>query len=504
MKLSDLFQKKFPAVVHGSAELEIGGLAYDSRRVEPGDAFFALRGAAVDGHRFVADAVARGARAVIAEDLSALPEAVTGVLVEDSRRALALAASAFYNDPTADIPVIGVTGTNGKTTVSYLLEAILRAAGRRPAVFGTINYRFADRHLPAPHTTPESLDLLRMVADFRAAGADALIMEVSSHALAQSRVDGIHFDVGVFTNLTPEHLDYHGDMDTYFTSKRRFFDELLPAGEGRAVINVDDPFGRRLADTLPGGLRCSSEAGVGQVHPLELTIDLDGIRGRLAVPDGEITVESPLLGPFNAQNLICAAAAGIALGLEPAVVARGLAQCPPVPGRLERIENDREALVLVDYAHTGDALDKVLTAVGQLQPRRIITVFGCGGDRDRGKRPVMGEVAARYSDLTIMTSDNPRGEDPLAILAEIRPGVLRACDRELTQEQARQGGRKGFLTIPDRRAAIDFAVSLLGEGDLLLVAGKGHEDYQVVGNRRLHFDDREELRRALRAGKVEL
>ena len=497
MLFSGLIAPQLVTHRQGPGDCEVRGLAYDSRQVTAGTAFFALRGAAADGHDFIADALSRGALAVVSERVVPLPEGVAGWVVRDSRLALALAASRFYAVPPAASPVIGITGTNGKTTVSYLVEAILKAAGHSPALFGTINYRFADRTLPASHTTPESLDLLRQIDDFCTAGADSLVLEVSSHALAQHRVDGLPFSVGVFTNLTPEHLDYHGDMANYFAGKRRLFSELLPRGGGRPVFNLDDPYGAKLADEFPDGIGCSSRTGVGAVHPRALTVDLDGIHGELETPKGVLRVDSPLLGPFNAQNILCAVAAGIALDLDPEPIARGLAACPTVPGRLERIANSLGALVLVDYAHTGDALEKVLAAVAALAPRRIITVFGCGGDRDRSKRPVMGEVAARASNLAILTSDNPRTEDPLAILAEIRPGVLRVTDRELT-EVAAANREDGFLTIPDRRAAIVFAVSLLAAGDLLLVAGKGHEDYQIIGRQKFHFDDREELTRALR------
>lgn len=497
MRLSGLIPATLIRHRSGPADCAVETLAYDSRRVEPGAAFFALRGAMADGHDFVPQALAAGAAAVVSEVPLALPDAVAGVVVDDARLALALAAAAFYAVPPAGMPVVGITGTNGKTTVSYLVEAQLRAAGRTPAVFGTVNYRCGEQVLPASHTTPESLDLARQMADFCAAGADALVLEVSSHALAQHRVDGLRFDVGVFTNLTPEHLDYHGDMEAYFAGKRRLFSELLAPATGQAVVNLDDPYGVRLAAELPGAIGCSARSGVGDVAPLELNVDLQGIHGTLATPAGELRVDSPLLGPFNVQNLVCAAGAGLALGLDRRQIASGLSACPTVPGRLERVANEIGALVLVDYAHTGDALEKVLAAVAALAPRRIVTVFGCGGDRDRGKRPVMGAVAARTSDLVIMTSDNPRSEDPLAILAEIRPGVQSITARELDAGAARRG-EKGFLTIADRREAIAFAVSLLQPGDLLLVAGKGHEDYQIVGRQRFHFDDREELAKALR------
>jgi len=496
MKISALIKHVSPCRLTGSAETEIAGLHYDSRQVAPGGAFFALRGSAVDGHLYIDEAIRRGAAAIFMEEARPLPDGVAGAVVTDVRQAMALAAAEFYGDPTASMATVGVTGTNGKTTVTYLIESILRAAGRRPAVLGTVNYRFAERQLPAPHTTPESVDLLQTVADFRQAGADSLVMEVSSHALDQQRVAGVRFDVGVFTNLTPEHLDYHGDMESYFASKRRFFSEILPAARGRAVINVDDPYGARLAAQLPGSLTCGSSPAA-DVRACAVTLSLAGIEGEVETPAGSFRLRSPLLGQFNLQNLLCAAAAGLALGLKPEAIAAGLAGATLVPGRLERIENDRGALVLVDYAHTGDALEKVLATLCELSPQRVVTVFGCGGDRDRRKRPVMGEVAARFSTLAVLTSDNPRTEDPLAILAEVEQGVRRVHSREWTRAEAAAMPGRGFVTIADRREAIDFAVSLLRPGDLLLVAGKGHEDYQIVGRERRHFDDREELRRAL-------
>jgi len=494
MKISDLLKRISPRRFEGPTETEIGGLHYDSRQVSPGGAFFAVRGSVVDGHRFIDDALARGAAAVFMEEERPLPAGVTSVVVDDARQAMALAAAAFFGEPTTAMPTVGVTGTNGKTTVTYLVESILNAAGRRPAVLGTVNYRFGGVQLPAPHTTPESVDLLQTVAGFRAQGAESLVMEVSSHAIDQQRVAGVHFAVGVFTNLTPEHLDYHGDMENYFASKRRFFTDFL--GAGRPVINIDDAYGARLAAELPASLTCGTTAAA-RVRPSEVRVTLAGIEGTVETPAGSFTLRSPLLGLFNLQNLLCAAAAGIALGLPPETIGAGLATATLVPGRLERIDNDRDALVLVDYAHTGDALEKVLSTLCELSPARIITVFGCGGDRDRRKRPVMGEVAARLSTLAVLTSDNPRTEDPLAILAEVVEGVRRVHPREWNRQEAQTMAGQGFVVIPERREAIDFAVSLLRPGDLLLVAGKGHEDYQIVGRERRHFDDREELRRAL-------
>ena len=499
MQLSELIKDCQVAKLLGTGSVTVTDLCFDSRMVKPGSAFFALGGQVHDGHVFIEDAVARGASAVIAERECHLPEGVSGVVVGNARQALARAAQVFYGDPTRDMDVIGITGTNGKTTISYLLESILAEAGLSPAVVGTVNYRYQDKELPAPHTTPEATDLLSRVADFRAAGARSVVLEVSSHALEQHRADGLHYQVGVFTNLTPEHLDYHLDMESYFKSKCRLFDDLLPRDSGRAVVNIDDRYGVRLAERRPEALTCGQTASA-DIHPVSLTSTLDGIQGTVRTPGGDIQINSSLLGDYNIENLLCSIGAAVALELPIQTIEAGLAKAPQVPGRLERVDNDRGAVILVDYAHTGDALRRVLEALRALQPQRLLTVFGCGGDRDRSKRPVMGEVASQWSDIALATSDNPRTEDPLAILDDVREGLRRVYSQEWSMEQARQATERGCLVIPDRREAINFAVTLLQAGDLLLVAGKGHEDYQILGTQKIHFDDREEVRRALGAG----
>lgn len=485
--------------VRGSDAVAVTGLCYDSRRLRPGEAFFAWRGLAHDGHRFLDAAIAQGASVLVVEEAPSGPCPATVVVVENSRRAMAKMAQVYYGDPSREMAVVGVTGTNGKTTSTYLLESILAVAGEAPAVIGTVNYRFGERRSNAPHTTPEAVDLLAQVAQFHEAGARSLVMEVSSHALDQYRADGIRFRVGVFTNLTPEHLDYHGDMERYFASKARLFRELLPENGGRAVVNVDDPFGRRLAASLPGALTCG-RAPEAAVRPADLRVTLHGIHGTVDTPAGRVQVASGLLGDFNVENLLGAIGAAVALDVPIDRIERGLTAAAAVPGRLEPVANNRQAVVLVDYAHTGDALDRVLQALQALAPARILTVFGCGGDRDPRKRPVMGEVAARRSDIVVVTSDNPRTEDPLQIIAQIRAGVAPLHPREWRREEALAGGGRGYLVIPDRREAIRFAVAMLRPGDLLLVAGKGHEDYQILGTTRIHFDDREELAAALEDG----
>lgn len=421
------------------------------------------------------------------------------IRVDDVRRAMAYVARAFYSNPQQDMFIAAVTGTNGKTTLTYMLEALLRMRGKNPAVVGTISNRMHDKVLEASHTTPDSLSLYKLLADFKACGADAVALEVSSHALDQKRVLGLDFDLGIFTNLTPEHLDYHSDMENYYAAKAQLFS--APAGYGcrRAVINIANPYGERLADEVPDALLVDPRAGAlsqAHVRVTHATHSLDGIRATILTPEGSIEIHSPLIGPFNLENLCCALGAGLAMGLSVYDAAACLAQLPPVPGRLERVENTLDALVLVDYAHTPDALEKALEAVTALKPKRLISVVGCGGDRDKTKRPVMAAAAVRNSALTLLTSDNPRTEDPQVIIQDMLAGLNDSEAPKLSTAAARQG-QYGYCVIDDRAAALQLAVEMLEAGDVLLVAGKGHEDYQIIGTTKHHFDDREHLRLAL-------
>jgi UDP-N-acetylmuramoyl-L-alanyl-D-glutamate--2,6-diaminopimelate ligase len=475
---------------------EVSVVTGDSRAVVPGALFFALPGAQRDGHDFAAEAARRGAVAVVAERPVECAPALL-LLAPSSRRAMALAAAALHGHPGRELQLAGVTGTNGKTTVSYLVEACAVAAGRPCGVLGTITHRFPGTTRPASHTTPESTEVQALLAEMRAAGARLVVMEVSSHALAQERVAGLRFQVAGFTNLTRDHLDYHGDMEGYFSAKRRLFVEHL-APDGTAVVNARDPYGARLADQLGPGRQAwrygtrSEDA----LRPEGLESTLSGTRATLRTPRGEVVLRSPLVGAHNVENLLCAAGMALALGLPPEAVARGLAASGGAPGRLQRIDGPGFP-VFVDYAHTDDALARVQAALRALGPRRLVTVFGCGGDRDRGKRPLMGEAAGRGSQLAVVTSDNPRSEDPLRIIGEILPGLERAGRRRLSAAEA-VAGEDGYVVEPDRRAALELAVACAREGDAVLVAGKGHEDYQLVGGERRHFDDAEEARRALR------
>jgi UDP-N-acetylmuramoyl-L-alanyl-D-glutamate--2,6-diaminopimelate ligase len=468
--------------------------------VIPGSAFFALCGAGSDGHDFIDAAIQSGASIIVMEKDHPLPKGITSLVVDDTRRALAAASAAWFGNPSQQMKVIGVTGTNGKTTITYLIEALLQSAGFRPAVIGTVNYRFAGREIAASHTTPESYELQKTLAEFRKEGADALVIEVSSHALEQNRVHGIQFDVGVFSNLTPEHLDYHRTMSAYYLSKKRLFLEYIIPDKGAAVVNIDDSYGRRLIDEIPKGISCGvAEDAI--VRTTEFNLTCNGIDATVQLQKGSLTFHSDLLGQFNLNNLLCAIAAAEAAGISKEFIAEGIGAVVNIPGRLERVENDREALILVDYAHTGDALQNVLSTLKNLNPARIITVFGCGGDRDKSKRAVMGEVAGRYSNISIVTTDNPRTEAADAILRDILPGVHEHFEQELTLDEVIDGKQRGYFVVQDRREAIRLAVQLLGQGDLLLVAGKGHENYQIVGREKSRFDDREEIQSALKEGK---
>ena len=502
MKLAQLVSCLPGAQVIGDSDLEIEGLYYDSRQVRPGGVFFGLRGVKSDGCDFVGAAVKGGAVAIVTE----LPCAVGGatlVQVPNARLAMSLMAACFYRQPTAGLPVVGITGTNGKTTTSYLIEGILERAGIPSAVLGTVNYRFGETSLPAPNTTPESVDLQRTLRELIDLGARGVVMEVSSHSLEQRRVDGCLFDVAVFSNLTRDHLDYHLDMESYFGSKLRLFTELLaPSAEKplrRAVVNLDDPYGARIAQAACAPVLTYAMQGEADLTVAEVDFSVHGIRCRLRTPRGELSLSSELLGRFNLYNIMSAVGAGLALGVPDAAIKEGIEGHRTVPGRVERVENDRGITVLVDYAHTGDALENVLSTISELKTARIITVFGCGGDRDQGKRPVMGEIAGRYSDLSIITSDNPRTEDPRLILDQVRAGLLPLALREYRPEELAQGFQeKGFATIESRREAIRTAILAAGPGDIVLLAGKGHEDYQILGTKKIHFDDREEAAAALK------
>lgn len=484
----------------GACDPDIGAIYCRAQDVGPGGLFVAIKGFSADGHDYIRQAVSRGAAAVVCEKPADLE--VATVTVENSRKALAELAAEFYGHPTKEMVVIGITGTNGKTTTSYLIESMLQAAGLSVGVIGTINYRYGGRVFENPVTTPESLDLQRILADMRAAGVTHVVMEVSSHALDLYRVHQCHFDVAVFTNFTQDHLDYHQDMGQYWACKRKLFTELLPASESRnahrAVLNVAVPKGLELADSLSLPFLTCGEDPQNDLKATGSHFSLDGIIARISTPRGEIKVRSALVGRHNLENILSAAGVGEALEIPLDTLSRGLSALETVPGRLEQVPNAHRRFVYVDYAHTPDALENSLLALRALTADRIICIFGCGGDRDRAKRPQMGAIAARLSDLVVVTSDNPRTEQPRQIIEAIVEGVLQGCDLQYTEQDLKRGFKgKGFVAIPDRREAINVGIWASRPGDTILIAGKGHEPYQQIGQEKLPFDDRIEARKAL-------
>ena len=474
--------------VVGDPPPAVTSLTADSRRVRPGSCFVAIAGLRQDARRFVPEAVARGATLVVTEGEPRGDVAVAQVLVPSARASLARLADAWYGHPSRDLTLVGITGTNGKTTTSYLVEALLRARGLATGVIGTVHYVVGTERRPAGQTTPEALELQGMLAEMRAAGVRGVAMEVSSHALALSRVDGLAFDVAVFTNLTQDHLDFHGTLQSYGLAKRRLFEltAASPKAGRAAVINADDPAGATMVAGLDLRVLTFGLGPAAEVRAVEHASSLDGIRMVVDTPRGRLAVASPLIGEHNVMNLLAAVATGLALGLPPEPIAAALAPVAAVRGRFEQVQAGQPFLVIVDYAHTPDALERVLATARKLTRGRLGVVFGCGGDRDRGKRPVMGEIAARLADRVWVTSDNPRSESPEAIIAEILAGVGRApasagrCEHDV-----------------DRARAIRAALYWAESGDTVVIAGKGHETYQLVGSEVLPFDDREVARRVL-------
>lgn len=474
-------------------------VAYDSRKVVPGAIFVALRGRKADGTQFVGQALGRGALTIVSEAAPSAAfdsRAAIWAQVSDARRALARLAAAFYDHPSQELALIGITGTNGKTTTAYLLASMLESAGTGTGIIGTVNYRLGGETREADRTTPEAPDLESMLRRMLQHGLGACVMEVSSHALALRRVDELHFRGAVFTNLTRDHLDYHGSFEEYFRAKRRLF-ALLPE-QGFSAVNVDDPRGLELAQTAPH-VRTYAIDRPADVTAGRVTLSLRGLQFDVRSPRGLIEIRSTLVGRPNVYNILAAVTAGLSLGIGPDRIAAGIERLPGVPGRFEIVSAPHDDVtVVVDYAHTDDALRNLLETARPLAPRRIITVFGCGGERDRTKRPLMGAVAARLSDVVIITSDNPRGEDPQAIVEEVERGVKAPPDAPRSN-----GARKPlYYPIVDRRAAIERAVELAESGDLILLAGKGHETTQVLADRTIPCDEPGIARAALARRKA--
>ena len=462
----------------GNLDVDVSGIEYNSQNVNRGSVFVAIKGFQRNGAEFIEEAVEKGAVGVVLEEGTAMLNKIgvkTGtVVVKNSRKALASLSADFFGHPSRELDIVGITGTNGKTTIAYILESILQSAGRKTGVIGTINYRFGRKVKPAMQTTPESLDLQKMFRDMADVKIDNCILEVSSHSLTLDRVYKTDFSVGVFTNLTQDHLDFHHTEEDYFKAKEKLF---LEYNLKKAVINVDDPYGKMIskktsAETITIGIIEKSD-----IQASNIETSINGIQFTAQTPEGEVRIVSGLLGGHNVYNILCAIGTAIALGISLEEIKRGIGGLQNVPGRLEKIDEGQDFTVAVDYAHTDDALKNVLKAARELTDKRLILVFGCGGNRDRGKRPKMGKIAGEYSDYTIITSDNPRNEEPASIASEIEQGIKKVADN----------GK--YSIILDRKKAIRQAINMARKEDFVVIAGKGHENYQLFKDRRIHFDD---------------
>jgi UDP-N-acetylmuramoyl-L-alanyl-D-glutamate--2,6-diaminopimelate ligase len=487
MKLSEIFHGIEAAIPLGAGELEIRQVACDSRKVQLRALFFALHGAKADGNTFIRDAVAHGAAVIASEEAApaALPATVAWVQMPDARKALAITAANFYGHPANALQLVAVTGTNGKTTTTSLIDAIVKASGAKTGLFGTIAYHTPLGDYPAPNTTPESVDLQKFLAEIRDAGGRFATLEASSHSLAMDRLWGCHFAATVFTNLTREHMDFHKTFEDYFAAKKRLFEGTGAGAPEYAVINTDDEFGKRLAGLAKKTLSYGLESGA-DLTTKKFQLTFSGLSFTAQTPNGKVQVTSSLVGRINVYNILAAIGAAQALGLPNETIETGIRNLESVSGRFQRIDLGQPFLVIVDYAHTDDALENLIRTARELNPKgRVITLFGCGGEKDRTKRPVMGEVTGRLSDLTILSSDNPRSEDPLKIISDIIVGLQKTNGK--------------YLIEPDREKAIGVAMEEARAGDIVLLAGKGHENYQILADRTEEFDDREVARSALRA-----
>lgn len=495
MKLSQLIKGLDIINLSVDATGDVSTLCYAADKCEDRSLFVAIAGLKHNGHDYIADAVNRGARYIVYEKDMQIPYGGIAIKVTSSRRALGVLAKNYFSNPSARLCLIGVTGTNGKTTTTYILESILTAAGCKCGVLGTVNYRYNNKTYPAPNTTPESYEMQKILRAMADEGITHVIAEVSSHAIDLKRIDDCDFDLGVFTNLTHEHLDYHLTMENYFQAKKRFFADVLPQSKKvhpqKMIINGDDKWGQIILKdvTLPA-LTYGVEKN-DAVKTVSYELSMAGIKADIDLAGETISIHTPLVGKFNIYNILAATAAAKALQIPKASIKAGIENLSYVPGRLDRIDSSSGFTVLIDYAHKPDALKQVLQNLAEFKKKRIITVFGCGGNRDTGKRPLMGEAATFYSDLTIVTSDNPRLEDPLAIIAEIEAGIDRTKIQKIAPDNLKiKDDAHAYTVISERRKAIETAISAAGRGDIVLIAGKGHEDYQILGTNKIPFDDR--------------
>ena len=502
--------------------VDISSISADSRNIQSGSLFIAVEGQTVDGHQFVEQVVEQGCRAVVVKehfDAAAIAGKAVIIKVADPATVLGIIAANFYGNPARSMRLIGITGTNGKTTTSFLIEAMLAASGGKPGVIGTVAYRYDKKEMEAPYTTPDPVMLNKLLREMSDSGVTHVVMEVSSHALMQKRLSGLFFDVAVFTNLSRDHLDYHGDMEHYFAAKKKLFTEHL-AENGVVVICENEEtaagsedrkslinWGKRLKIELQQNgnhplsrkrIYCCGQAAE-DIFPETFKFDLQGLRTIIKTPAGRIDLQSPLVGRFNLNNLLVATGVGSALGIDPETIRRGLASAHHIPGRLERLTSASGVDVFVDYAHTPDAMENVIMTLREVKPQRLIVIFGCGGDRDRGKRPIMGEVAARLADIVVVTSDNPRTEDPQKIILEIEEGIKKTGLKHHELQYLMQKHMKGYEIIESRQKAIAAVISNAESGDVVLISGKGHENYQITRQGKSFFDDRVEARKYLAA-----
>jgi UDP-N-acetylmuramoyl-L-alanyl-D-glutamate--2,6-diaminopimelate ligase len=493
MRIRELVNALSEASVQGDVDREIHDLTDDSRRVKPGSLFVAVAGVHVDGHLFLRQAVEAGAVAVVVESGRMTtgengPLGVPVIEVNDSRQFLGVLASRFYGNPSRRLRMVGVTGTNGKTTTTYLCRSILEAGGARVGMIGTVAYHIGNERLEATHTTPGAVELQALLRRMVDSGMETVVMEVSSHALALDRTAGCAFGTAIFTNLTQDHLDFHVDMQDYFLAKARLFEGLGPLA--RAIVNLDDAYGDRIVAASLAPVWTYAIDRPADLRAEGVQVSLDGLEFTVRTPAGTTVLRSSLVGRHNVYNILAAVGAGLQRGLTLPTIAGGVGRLANVPGRFERVEAGQSFTVIVDYAHTEDALYRLLMTVQAVKTGSVITVFGCGGDRDRGKRPKMGRVAGLYSDVVVVTSDNPRTEDPAAIIREVEPGVKAGL---------LEAARGRYVTYVDRRDAIEYAIGQARPGDLVVIAGKGHEDYQIIGKDKHPFDDRVEAREAIKA-----
>ena len=483
----------------GGPDVDVTGITEDSRQVRPGDLFLALPGRKLDGSTFIAGAIERGAVAALSEHGVDVDKKIPVLVSRRSRRMAGIAAGNFYGNPAAEMKLIGVTGTNGKTTTSYLIEAIAKSAGSATGVLGTVSYRYGRESMPATHTTPGPVELHRVLKQMHDAGTEVVVLEVSSHALDQERIAGLNFSTAAFTNLTRDHLDYHRDMDEYFDAKSKLFTQHM-SPDGVAVVNGDDEWGQRLAAELKGlkrtAWRFSMKNPQAEILGSDLKVSLDGIELSVKTPLGPVKLQSALVGQHNVENLLAATGLAVAAGMPRQAIGIGVNMLTRVPGRLERVQGKNGVNVFIDYAHTDDALRRVMSTLRTLGKGRLIVMFGCGGDRDAGKRALMGEAAGKAADQVIVTNDNPRGESPQAIAQAISAGIEKSGMRKVGLKDMASGAR-GYEVELDRKLAIEIAIGLAKEDDIVLLAGKGHEASQIIGAEKRHFDDVEEAKRIL-------